>query len=133
MVGQRSQFRYEMTTADPISGRNCYINCDSDAIGLVINGQTNVEPSVQIDRNTFNFYIPSTWAKRGRSPRARYVVVRFTGVIPAGYSGDKAKVPALTPDFWNNCLVGRTGTFLGVPVVVDQQVDGVPTVNGSFS
>lgn len=56
--------------------------------------------------------------RRSAGVNMRYVSLRFTGTLPAGYSGRIARIPVLDPAVFAEWTKGATGTYLGVAVEV---------------
>lgn len=57
--------------------------------------------------------------RKAAQVRARKVTLAFTATPPSGYkSGTTVKITAMTPAFFAACVIGATGTYLGVAVQV---------------
>jgi hypothetical protein len=102
--------RYE-TDAGPI--HPCRVQ--PETIALDIDGTANDAPAGAVDgQGSANM----GGSRRRNGINARYVLLRFTGAAPAGYSGDDVRVPVLTPAAFAAYTLGATGTYLGEAVEV---------------
>jgi len=108
------------------------IECDPATTTLTLGGIPNVEPAAaSAGQRRHRWFVPIHKSLKVRSPRARFVTVRYTGARPAGVVSDTVDVPVLTGNRWLNYKEGQNGTFRGLPVRCLGKTDGVPGVFGS--
>lgn len=114
--------RYEFTTGStpgltetPI----CPITVQPETIGLTIGGASNDPP---VGGTNIDVSASVSKGKRQYGIGPRKVSLRFTGTLPAGYTGDNVIVPILTNSFFNSISTGDTGTYLGADVAVASKI-----------
>jgi hypothetical protein len=109
-AGAFVNFRYEQNNG---LIRNCRVQPETTS--AQIEGVVNSGPSGVVS-GTGTVYIRNSRRKFG--VYARRITVEFTGVKPAGYSGESAVIPIFRQSVFDGISVGDTGEYLGVPVRV---------------
>lgn len=92
------------------------LRCQPESLQLVIDGVTNAAPT-----DTINNSQRAQVSKNNRSSglKARRVVVRFTGALPAGYAPNQLyTIPVPDPVVFNGIQEFTTGTYLGEAIEV---------------
>lgn len=86
-----------------------------ETLDLVIGGRRNSNPGLAVNQP---ISVSGSTRRRNIGLSPRRVVVKFTGTVPAGYSGDPLDVTWLNYVNFDRILVGERGEYLGEEVVL---------------
>ena len=99
--------KYELTAGEEI---RVPIRVQPETLTLTINTIANAAPA-----GAYTAHMPSarvTGGRRGLGIFARLVRFEFTATPPTGYKeGETLSLPALSPEFYDECTYGATGTY----------------------
>ncbi len=93
------------------------VRVQPETIDAVIGAVSNGPPAGAITQEVSAL---ARGGKRQIGVVARTATLKFTGAKPAGYTGNNAVVPVLSPDTYDawTTPAGQTGTYLAAPVEV---------------
>lgn len=97
------------------AGETLRITIQPETAALVIETVTNTVPAGPATQLASAI---AGGTRRQIGVKARSVTLRFTGMVPDGYSGDDVRVVVLTPTAFNAYVLGGEGTYLTAPVRV---------------
>lgn len=100
--------KYELTAGSEIRVR---IRVQPETLSLTVDSTANAAPAGALTPNYPSARVSGSRRTIGISPRM--VRFKFTGASPASYKGGESilSVPALTPEFFELCVPGATGTY----------------------
>lgn len=100
--------RYELSAGDEIRVR---IRVQPETLSLTVGTIANAAPAGALTPNYPSARVSGSRRSIGINPRM--VRFKFTGEAPVTYKGGEStlSVPVLTPEFYELCVPGATGTY----------------------
>lgn len=99
--------KYQLDTGN--GGYICRARVQQETLDATFASTENAVPSGAVN---LAISAQSAKGKREFGIGMRYVVIRFTGEPPTGYSGDDVRIPVLSPTTYAAWVPEATGTYL---------------------